>query len=178
MSFHKIFKRYECPKCNAEWGDFLYAEYPTINYKPIKLGCTNCLLGVTKVIGKDIPKSFEEAIASIYQEMSNVMLMKQKLRGDKNITEQGQLGVVNRMINDKMVRIHRHIEREHLRTSLVKAECPLAIVNKYLPSYDDTIKAESFEDDLLDVANYALILIMLGRGWWGVSLKSSEGGVE
>jgi len=38
----------------------------------------------------------------------------------------------------------------------------------------ETATDESVEDTLIDAANYAVIGLMLGRGWWGLPMEAEE----
>jgi len=111
----------------------------------------------------DTVAGFEDSFDEITNRMKEIMLEKRALRGTGNIQRQGLMGVVTRIAEDKMSRIQREAEDIYLYKKLMEREVPVATVNKYITNVESV---ESLEDDLLDVANYAIIAIMLIRGTW------------
>lgn len=110
--------------------------------------------------------SFNEALDLHYNELKSIMLGKRKLRGPDNITKQGEIGVIRRIADDKLARILKEAEVEDLRQRAFKL-LPKKLydeVNKHLPNASEA--AESFEDDLRDIANYCIIVLMLRDGTW------------
>lgn len=91
------------------------------------------------VNGDMTPEYFEEALDSVLDEMRELMISKQKDYGSKNIMEFGEYGVLVRA-NDKMAR---------LKNLLQAGKEP---------------NNESVEDSWLDLANYAVIALMVRRG--------------
>lgn len=121
-------------------------------------------------------ETFEQAIDSVYESMRSIMISKQKLRGSGNIDNQGLMGVVTRMKDDKLERIMKSVKRDVLREQLLNDGVPEQIVNQYYPSriVAEQHAEDSLEDDLLDVANYAIICVMVLRGIWGLPVVSEE----
>lgn len=117
------------------------------------------------------PKTTEEAYDFIVANCRQIMMDKQAMRGTANIEQQGQIGVANRMSADKMTRVLKHIEAKRNRELMVAAGVPMPIVDQYFPQPLETA-GEGLLDDCADIANYAIILIMLERGWWGLPLQS------
>ena len=103
----------------------------------------------------DLYKSFGKILVNMWE----IFLKKQEMRGKLNISQQGLLGVVNRIVQDKGQRILNEVQlREAIR--IVKEKLPASSIPP-VPEY-----AESFEDDLLDTANYCIIALLLYRGEW------------
>lgn len=96
------------------------------------------------------PENFEQALDSILEEMRDTMIRKQRDYSPTNITEFGEAGVVVRA-NDKMARLKN-----------------LLWFSKHEP------KNESVYDSWLDLGNYAVISMMIRRGWWGLPLSEDE----
>ena len=95
-------------------------------------------------IGMDDMKQFGNAADSIYTELWEVLVSKQKDYGPYNISRApggAENGVLVRM-NDKM---------ERLKNLVYGGGEPLN---------------EAIEDSLLDIANYAVICLMVRRGQW------------
>lgn len=89
----------------------------------------------------DNPKYLEEAFEEICKTLKNVFVKKHKDYGKDNILEMGELGVAFRE-TEKVSRL-KHLLREDRE-----------------PQY------ESMEENWIDVAVYAVIAIMLRRGWF------------
>jgi hypothetical protein len=109
------------------------------------------------------PASFEEALHFVIEEAFEVMIHKRRLRGTTNIEEQGLRGVVERIRADKLSRIARTVDDLDLVARLKARGIDPASVGVHEPTLD-----ASFEDDLIDVANYAIICVLLRRGWWSL----------
>ena len=103
------------------------------------------------------PTTFEGAFGSIFNEAFRLLVERQRKYGPENVRKLGIFGVFGRLADDKVERIRRA-----LNGSIVHGEVTL----DDLADFAD----ESFEDALLDIANYALILIALRRGVWGLPL--------
>jgi len=103
------------------------------------------------------PNTFQDVFAGIYKEAFDLLVERQKKYGPKNIADQGLFGIYTRIANDKMSRVQRSLNGtiDHGVISL---------------TIDAEFEDESFEDALLDIANYALIMIALKRGLWGKPL--------
>jgi hypothetical protein len=100
------------------------------------------------VNGDMTPEYFEEALDSVLDEMRELMISKQKDYGSKNIMEFGEYGVLVRA-NDKMAR---------LKNLLQAGKEP---------------NNESVEDSWLDLANYAVIALMVRRGIFDLPMSDS-----
>lgn len=99
---------------------------------------------------KKQPTCFEEALADVLCELADLMIRKQADYGHQNITEFGELGVLVRA-NDKIARLRN-----------------LLWHNQGEP------KNESIEDTWRDLANYAIIALMLRRGTFTLPLYSTN----
>lgn len=94
------------------------------------------------------PKTFEEATRIIANEIASLVISKQADYGKSNILDFGEFGVLVRT-NDKIARLKN-----------------LSISGK---------KPESVEDSWEDLAGYALIALMLKRGWFNLELEKKGG---
>ena len=94
----------------------------------------------------DKPKTFCEAADLILDEMRETLWKKQRDYGPGNISDFGELGVLVRA-NDKMARL-KNLHKAGIAPS-----------------------NESVEDSWLDLANYAVIALMLRRGIWGLPVE-------
>ena len=97
------------------------------------------------------PRSFEDALDTILAEMRSVMIERQLKYGPENILDCGKAGIAVRM-SDKAARL-RHA---------------------WLNGKGTDATDESVEDTLIDAANYAIIGLLLGRGWWGLPMEAEE----
>jgi hypothetical protein len=106
----------------------------------------------------DTPKTFEDTFADIFAEAFNLLVDRQRKYGPDNIKRLGLWGTFDRLSADKIERLRRAFQGE-MKGGVLKTW-----LNE---DYDD----ESFEDALLDIANYALIMLALKRGVWGKPLR-------
>lgn len=93
---------------------------------------------------KRAPLDFDDEVRIVYDELMSVLLKKHKDYGPKNIAD-APGGAVNGLrvrIHDKIARINNLID------------------NGKLPEY------ESLEDSFKDLANYAIIALLVLRGKW------------
>lgn len=97
------------------------------------------------------PQTFEDALDTILAEMRAVMIDRQLKYGSTNILDCGKPGIAVRL-SDKAARL-RHA---------------------WLNGKGQGATDESIEDTLIDAANYAVIGLMLGRGWWGLPMEAEE----
>jgi hypothetical protein len=104
------------------------------------------------------PKTWDEAMEAVLEMQRSIMVERQAKYGPSNIANQGLYGVITRASADKIARI-----KGALNGRVVAGEIVLD------PILDGTEAADTFEDGLLDAANYlGPIAIMLHRGWWGL----------
>ena len=101
----------------------------------------------------DTPQTFEEALDLCLADMRRVMIERQHKYGPDNIQDCGKPGVAVRL-SDKAARL-RHA---------------------WLDGRGVDAPDESVDDTLIDAANYAVIGLLLGRGWWGLPLKTAQRG--
>ena len=90
--------------------------------------------------------SFESAVAQTFQELLDLLLSKHKDYGPKNIAD-----APGGAINGLRVRMHDKLAR---------------INNLYDSIRDMAPEHESFEDSFKDMANYAIIGLLVLRGPW------------
>jgi hypothetical protein len=95
------------------------------------------------------PDYFEDAVREIMQELTELIISKQKDYGHENIMAFGEFGILVRA-NDKMAR---------LKNLLKSGTVPLN---------------ESVEDSWRDLANYGIIALMVRRGWFKLPLKEKK----
>lgn len=93
-------------------------------------------------------RTFEDSFDEVVLDLRQLIINKQRDYGHRNITDFGEWGVLVR-VNDKVARL-RHL--------LGQAEP----------------RNESLEDTWRDIANYAIIALMLRRGIFTQPLKEDE----
>jgi hypothetical protein len=103
------------------------------------------------------PSTFEDVFEGIFTEAFDLLVERQRKYGPDNIRQLGTFGVFGRLADDKVERIRRA-----MNGTITHGRVELEDVEKFAD--------ESFEDALFDIANYALIIIALGRGLWGKPL--------
>lgn len=108
--------------------------------------------------------AFIDSVRETHKRMADILVQKRDMRGTKNIQEQGISGVLARMGKDKLARLEKEVELRKVRDACAEAGMPVDVYEKYFPLNETD--GDSFVDDLLDVANYALIAIALYEGWW------------
>lgn len=91
------------------------------------------------------PLTFEEALDEVINELRELMINKQRDYGHRNIMDFGEYGVLVRA-NDKIARLKN-------------------LLGKKEP------KNEALEDSWRDLANYAIIALMLRKGTFTLPLK-------
>ena len=94
----------------------------------------------------DEPRTFQEALGLVLDEMRDVMISKQRDYGPGNILDFGDFGVLVRA-NDKVARLK----------NLYKGNRP---------------QNETVDDSWLDLANYAVIAMLVRRGYWGLPMEA------
>jgi hypothetical protein len=102
--------------------------------------------------------TFQATFADLFQETFDLLVERQRKYGPENISTQGFYGVFTRMASDKIERLRRS-----LNGKVVEGRVEL---DAFVDSSDETV-----EDALLDIANYALIMLALKRGLWGRPLE-------
>lgn len=130
------------------------------------MGAEFSILGA---VGTDFPTSREARFASALDAVVSlgrkIMVEKRRLRGSENIRRQGLQGVINRLSEDKLERVKRHVKNLALRAELAEREIEQRLIDQIapMPDLEDTV---SLEDDLIDIANYAHIMVLMLRGAW------------
>jgi hypothetical protein len=92
-------------------------------------------------------ETFQEGVEAVMGELEHLMISKQKDYGPGNIMSFGEFGVLVR-VNDKI---------ERLKNLLKEGKTP---------------KNESVEDSWKDIANYAIIALMLRRKYFTLPLAA------
>ena len=95
------------------------------------------------------PITFREGLSVILDEMADIIMAKQSDYGTRNISEFGELGVLVRA-NDKLARL------------------------KHLQQFCQAPKNEAVDDTWLDLANYAVLAMMLRRGYFELPFQLGE----
>ena len=91
-------------------------------------------------------QNFQDATYSVAFEIANLLIMKQKDYGKRNILDFGEYGILVRT-NDKIARL------------------------KELVLKDKTPANEKKTDSWKDIAGYALLALLLERGWFQLPLR-------
>lgn len=100
---------------------------------------------------KHVPEAFIEYFRDLAMETHEVMVQRQAGYGPGNIEALGPYGVFSRLAEDKCSRV-----ATSLNGSIVDGKAKVG---------EDWF-TEGVRDALVDIANYALILIALGEGKW------------
>lgn len=107
-----------------------------------------------KVVETEREGTFEAAVDSILSSLREVMISKQRDYGPRNVLDCGETGVVIR-VNDKLARL-RNLYGITDGTYKMKS-----------------VSNETIEDSFIDLANYAIIALMLRRGTFDRPLGDS-----
>lgn len=99
----------------------------------------------------NVPEAFIEYFHDLAMETHDVMVQRQAGYGPGNIEALGPYGVFSRLAEDKCSRVATSI-----RGSIVDGKARV----------EDGWFTEGVRDALVDIANYAMILIALGEGKW------------
>ena len=95
-------------------------------------------------------QTFEEAVETVMQEMTSIMIDRQRKYGHRNILEFGEMGILVRA-SDKLARLK----------------------NFYIDKQGQEVSDESLDDTWTDLANYAIISLMLRKGIFERPLKET-----
>lgn len=146
-------------ECSGHYGDRIKLDLET-PLKPGNWRCGKCrkenepTSGVCSCNDKpstvEPPESFEDAVEEVVGDLMLVMYSKQRDYGRGNIDAFGEVGVLVRA-SDKLARLK----------------------NLLYDNPGSTPKNESVIDTWGDLANYAIIALMIRRGWWGLPLIES-----
>lgn len=107
-----------------------------------------------------IMHTFEQALDSTLARLRQVMIDRQRKYGSKNIERLGQIGVMYQIDNKYWRLDNLYFDADHDPRPL-SAETP-----------DEGIVKE---DTLIDLANYAAIVLMVRAGIWGLPMEDSDG---
>ena len=97
--------------------------------------------------------SFQEYFGALYKRALDLLIERQRKYGPENIRRQGLFGIFTRLRDDKMARLSNSINGK-----IERGEAFLVM--------DEMADEESIEDTLIDIANYALIMLSVYRGEW------------
>jgi len=104
--------------------------------------------------------TFEAVFEDIFQEALDLLIERQRKYGPDNIASQGIYGIITRIADDKISRV-----RTAMNGRVVNGKVTIDPIT-------DREAQDTFEDALLDIANYALIALALKRGLWGKPLRA------
>lgn len=102
--------------------------------------------------------TFQDIFKGLNEEAFKILVERQRKYGPENIERLGLYGVYSRLAHDKLERLRKSLNGD-IRQGVVSL------------STNDDFDDESWEDTLFDIANYALIMVALGRGHWGFPLR-------
>jgi len=102
------------------------------------------------------PENFEQAVHRVVSEIAELVIRKQHDYGHGNILAFGETGIIVRM-SDKMERIKNFYHKEQAAM----------LQGKKLPSAQNEPKIDSFTD----MAGYAIIELMIDKGWFELPLN-------
>lgn len=103
--------------------------------------------------------TFEDVAAGIYDELLDLLVDRQAKYGSTNIEQQGLYGVLVRIRDDKISRIQRALNGRIEHGQIILDEIDLT-----------GEEGDTLEDAYKDLANYAVISLMLLRDQWGYPL--------
>lgn len=111
-------------------------------------------------------RGFEEYAAGWFADCLEILCQKRIERGTANIEKQGLTGIIQRMQGDKLERVRIWARRQQMREEL-REYMPQDLIDQYVPLQIGPMgPGDTIEDDLLDVANYALIAVLLMHNQW------------
>ena len=108
---------------------------------------------------KQVPQAFQRYFRQLSHEAWSTLIQRQEAYGPTNIEQLGVYGVFSRIACDKMGRIANSLSGE-LREGKLEVD----------PGWFN----EGTRDALIDIANYALIMISLGEGKWSETARAEE----
>lgn len=106
---------------------------------------------------------FEDVAQEIFDELFDLLVERQVKYGPKNVEQQGLYGLLVRMRDDKISRIQRSFNG--------CIENGQIVLDLNLGGEE----GDTLEDAYKDLANYAVISLMVLRGLWGKPLKAEVG---
>lgn len=104
------------------------------------------------------PEFWDDALDVFYAEAREIMVDRQAKYGPANVTAQGLYGIATRLSADKVARLMKSLNGKVVSGQVVLDE---------IEEHAD----ETFDDTLMDIANYALIAWMLRHDYWGLPRK-------
>lgn len=102
------------------------------------------------------PQTWDAAVDTFYGQARDIMLDRQAKYGPGNVTAQGLYGIATRLSADKVARLMKALNGRVIAGVVELDPVP------------DTFSDESFDDTLMDIANYALIAWMLRHDYWAL----------
>lgn len=104
--------------------------------------------------------TFEDVFEEIFKEALDLLIERQRKYGPDNIANQGIYGIITRIADDKISRVRTAMNGKVVNGKII------------IDPIQDREAEDTFEDALLDIANYALIALALKRGLWGKPLRA------
>ena len=129
--------------------------------------------------GLPVPDDFSTALLYIFQACYDVMMDKRKARGTSNIFEQGSMGLLHRVRQDKLARIQATLEKkEIIKLALsLNVDPEIRVAMRHDIRFEErgaTLHDADYIDDLVDAINYCAIMISLAFDWWGLPAEESN----
>jgi len=106
-----------------------------------------------------VPSEFVEYFQGLYDNALNIMVERQQGYGPSNIEALGAYGVFSRLASDKVSRIASELN---------------GVIDSGEAIVIDDWFTDGVRDALVDIANYAMILIALGEGKWSEVARANE----
>ena len=104
--------------------------------------------------------TFEDVFEEIFKEALDLLIERQHKYGPDNIANQGIYGIITRIADDKIARVRTAMNGKVTNGKI------------FIDPIEDREAEDTFEDALLDIANYALIALAIKRGLWGKPLRA------
>lgn len=128
---------------------------------------------------------YEDYVDSVFERAKELALRKRGEYGTSNILRQGQVGVLDRLLNDKSARLRRYRNIlaaldsvGWMRMNGIGDIAPAGALSGIELELFGKIDRVGVRDDAIDVINYLVILLALMDGMWtlsdGVGGRSEE----
>jgi hypothetical protein len=104
-------------------------------------------------------ETFQSVFRAIFGEAFDLLVAKQRTYGSANVEQLGFYGIFSRLAADKVERL-----RNLMNGKVVNGRVVIDFAE------GDFGMNESVEDTIIDIANYAFIMLALKRGLWGKPL--------
>jgi hypothetical protein len=106
-----------------------------------------------------VPQEFVKYFESLYKDALDILVERQEGYGPSNIEALGPYGVFSRLASDKVSRIANELN---------------GVIDNGEAIVTDEWYTAGVHDALMDIANYAMILVSLGQGQWSKVARGDD----